>query len=383
MLELLSLSMLISPLSLDLALTITAILTFLSYIRRYEHIDAMILSLILLILTKLGLSEVVSFTSIFILIGHRFAKGSLLSLVVYFLLTLLYLTYLNNFLDWDYRYVVLLSLLSSLSASLMESVNARPLLILLTVSTTLSVFYVYALRAPILQIAMAFLISFLLSLTALKAGVADESGLMSATLIGVIVIVYTDLRFFLVLLSFYVIGSAVTKYKYSLKAEKGIAEQAGGARGFANVFSNSLPSLFFAINYGVFKLYPLAIAFTSSISTALGDTMASEVGKTSERVYLITNFKRVKPGVSGGVSLRGEISAFVGCTIVSLLAFLLGVVDLKGFLFSTTFGFIGVHVDSVLGATLEKKGVLNNSGVNFLATLSSGFLSYVVCQYYC
>jgi uncharacterized protein (TIGR00297 family) len=378
MLEIVSLSMLISPLSTDLVIVLTAIVTFVAYIRRYKDFDAVLLSLILLLLTKIGLSSVVSFTSIFILIGHRFVRGAISAIAIYFALSLIYLLYLNFFLNWEINYIVLLAVISSLSASLMESIKAKPMLTLLAVSTSLAVFHVYALNVPLWQIALAFTISFILSLSALKAKIADESGLMSATLIGLITIVYTDIRYFLVLLAFYVIGSAVTKYRYSLKAERGIAEQAGGARGFANVFSNSLPALFFAMNYGVFKMDVFSVAFTASVATALGDTMASEVGKTADKVYLITNFKRVKPGESGGISLIGEVSAFLGCFIVSFTAFLLGIVNLKGLIIATIFGFIGVHVDSFLGATLEKKGVLNNAGVNLFATLSSGLLALVV-----
>ena len=378
MLEIVSLSMLISPLSTDLVIVLTAIVTFIAYIRRYKDFDAVLLSLLLLLLTKIGLSSVVSFTSIFILIGHRFVRGAISAIAIYFALSLIYLLYLNFFLNWEINYIVLLAVISSLSASLMESIKAKPMLTLLAVSTSLAVFHVYALNVPLWQIALAFTISFILSLSALKAKIADESGLMSATLIGLITIVYTDIRYFLVLLAFYVIGSAVTKYRYSLKAERGIAEQAGGARGFANVFSNSLPALFFAMNYGVFKMDVFSVAFTASVATALGDTMASEVGKTADKVYLITNFKRVKPGESGGISLIGEVSAFLGCFIVSFTAFLLGIVNLKGLIIATIFGFIGVHVDSFLGATLEKKGVLNNAGVNLFATLSSGLLALVV-----
>ena len=378
MLEIVSLSMLISPLSTDLVIVLTAIVTFIAYIRRYKDFDAVLLSLLLLLLTKIGLSSVVSFTSIFILIGRRFVRGAISAIAIYFALSLIYLLYLNFFLNWGINYLVLLAVISSLSASLMESIKAKPMLTLLAVSTSLAVFHVYALNVPLWQIALAFTISFILSLSALKAKIADESGLMSATLIGLITIVYTDIRYFLVLLAFYVIGSAVTKYRYGLKAERGIAEQAGGARGFANVFSNSLPALFFAMNYGVFKMDVFSVAFTASVATALGDTMASEVGKTADKVYLITNFKRVKPGESGGISLIGEVSAFLGCFIVSFTAFLLGIVNLKGLIIATIFGFIGVHVDSFLGATLEKKGVLNNAGVNLFATLSSGLLALVV-----
>ena len=376
MLEIVSLSTLTSPLSIDLTIIIMLLIASISYLKRYRDFDAILLSLTITILTRLGLSEVL-LTSIFILIGHRFVRGSISSLAIYFSLSILYLSYLNIFLNWSFNYMILLALVSSLSASLMESIDARPLLIILTVSTTLAVFHVYALDIQFTQIALAFLFSFLLSFLALKFKIADESGLMSATLIGVITIVYSDIRYFLTLLVFYVLGSAITKYKYGLKLERGIAEQSGGARGFANVFSNSLPALFFAMNYGVFKNEVFTLAFVASISTALGDTMASEVGKTADKVYLITNFRLVEPGTSGGVSMVGEISALIGCSTVSAFAMLMGLIDVRGFIISTLLGFFGVHIDSILGATLERMGYLNNSGVNFISTLSSGLLSLV------
>ena len=108
--------------------------------------------------------------------------------------------------------------------------------------------------------------------------------------------------------------------------------------------------------------------------------MASEVGKTAEKVYLITNFKRVEPGVSGGISLLGEIAALMGCLIVCISAVLLGVLSVKLAIVAFLAGFIGVHVDSILGATLEKKGYLNNAGVNFFATLSSGLFCYLLLK---
>jgi len=378
MLEILSLSMLISPLSLDLTILISTALCLISYFRKYEHTDALILSTVLLFLSKLGMSIVVSSASIFIVLGHRFVKNTLQSLLVYFILSISYLTYLNHFLHWDWNYILLLSLFATLSASLMESIRSNPLLILLGLSTSLAVFHVYALSVPFWQIFLAFAISFILSLIALKVRIADESGLMSATLIGVVTIVYTDLRFFILLITFYIIGSAVTKFKYDLKLKRGIAEHEGGARGFANVFSNSLPALFFAMNYGIFKMDAFALAFTSSIATALGDTMASEIGKTADKVYLITNFKRVDPGESGGISFIGEVSALLGSLIVSSFAFILGILKLDWILISTFLGFLGVHIDSILGATLERKGFLNNAGVNLIATLSSGLLALAI-----
>jgi len=102
--------------------------------------------------------------------------------------------------------------------------------------------------------------------------------------------------------------------------------------------------------------------------------MASEIGKAEEKVYLITNFSRVEPGTSGGISVKGEFAALFGCIVTALLSLLLGIIGFDVLLPVTLSAFAGVHIDSLLGATLEKKGYLTNSAVNFLGTLSAGII---------
>ncbi len=370
------------PLKPIYAILILLIVAILSRKRDKVLRDVSILSTLLLALTYLGLSKPIVLASMFILLGHKFKRNVIWNILIYTILGFAFFVIYDHFnhLNWGLEYIVFLSLMGGLTASLIESVGGNEVVILLAVATVYTIFHIYAIEVPLDQLAVAFAISFILSLLATKSGVADESGLLSATLIGTLTIVFSDIRFFVILLLFYGIGSAVTKYKYSVKLARGIAEQAGGARGYANVFSNSLPALFFVMNYGVFKSDLFLTAFVASIATALGDTMASEVGKTAEKVYLITNFKRVEPGVSGGISLLGEIAALMGCSVVCLSAVLLGVLSVKLAIVAFLAGFIGVHVDSILGATLEKRRYLNNAGVNFLATLSSGLFCYLLLK---
>jgi uncharacterized protein (TIGR00297 family) len=319
----------------------------------------------------------------FILAAHEFRRNTIQNISLFTIFGFAYFIYyaIITSKPLDLNYLFFLSLVGGLTAALIESVDVetdKRSTLLLGVATVYLIFNIYAYQTSMLDLAIAFAISFLLSLTATKAGVADESGLMSATLIGTLVIVFTDIRFFAVLLSFYIAGSASTKYRHSLKVERGIAEPAGGARGYANVFGNSLAALFFAINYGFYRTEIFLVSFVASVAAALGDTMASEIGKTAEKTYLITNFRRVKPGVSGGVSLKGEAAAAIGSFIVISTALTLQIMDLRGAMMAFAAGFIAVHVDSLLGATLEEKGYLTNSGVNFLATLSSGGLCYLL-----
>jgi uncharacterized protein (TIGR00297 family) len=344
--------------------------------------------LVILLLIVLGLvvEHYIIGVSIFILLANELLHNHLsnpklerinplIKIGLFSLSTFMYLYYLLrfNFINFDLNFLIFLSLLGGISSALIKSIeteNDDRVTLITSAFTVFLIFSIYGISANLKELLMAFLLSFGLSLTAMRAGVADESGLLSATLIGTLIIVFTDIRFFLILLSFYIIGSLATKYKYSQKELLGVGEPAGGARGYSNVFANSLPALFFAMNYGVYGYEIFLLSFIASISCALGDTMASEIGKTSRDVYLITDFSKVIPGESGGISIKGEVSAFLGCLIVSVLAFLLGIIPAKDVFIPLLAGFIAVHVDSILGATLEKMGHLSNSGVNFLATSS-------------
>ncbi len=365
-----------------LIFAITFIVT-LFYSSRFsgEYFKVLMTSTVLAGLACVMQKEII-YASIFLLFFYEFRKNILVDIAIYTSAGILYFSLFSliNGIFLAPEYIIFISLAGALTAALVETVRVeeKRVAMLIGVATTFAIFRIYIPSASLLDLTFAFAVSFVLSLLALKAKIADESGLISATIVGTITILFTDIRFFSVLLLFYILGSAVTKYKYSLKTSLGIAEPSGGARGFSNVFGNSLAPLFFAMNFGVTRESTFALAFISSVAAALGDTMASEVGKTAKNVYLITNFKKVKPGTSGGISLIGELSAIFGCFMTFLFSLLLGLADLNYALPVILSSFLGIHVDSFLGATLEKKGYLNNSAVNFIATLFSGLFCYLL-----
>jgi uncharacterized protein (TIGR00297 family) len=214
-----------------------------------------------------------------------------------------------------------------------------------------------------------------LGIGAYFAKAADSDAVLSETIICLLVILFGGLPWFLLLLAFYLLGGGFTHYGYAYKRALGIAQSRGGVRGYKNVYSNSLIPLAMAICYGVYGSEMFIYAFIGSVATANGDTLASEIGETSRsKPRMITTLKETEPGVDGGVTPLGEAASFAGALLISLLAAGTGMVGSFGIVAGTIGGFLGTNFDSLLGATLQSRGMLSNNGVNLVATAFGALL---------
>lgn len=212
--------------------------------------------------------------------------------------------------------------------------------------------------------------------------VLDKEGNIFSFILGLVVGLFGGLYWLILLLTFVVLGFIGTKFKYETKKKRGVAEKRRGKRGWYNVLANGLiPAIiaFFSPQLGTTGI----IMYTTSLAVATSDTLASEIGVLSDDVYLIINpFKRVKPGLDGGVSLLGQGAAFSGAFLISLISLLLIPFgnpeferNISNFLFPFFFGFIGCQIDSVLGATLEREGYIGKGGVNFFSIALGSLLA--------
>jgi len=288
-----------------------------------------------------------------------------------------------------FQLIFFISVIGAVTGALLECVSTKihdnitvpigsAMAMWLFVSFGYSVSYTYML--------LAFAFALVLGYLAYRAGIADMSGLLSATLVGVLIIAFTDVWWFLLLLTFYLLGGGFTKYKYKYKQSRGIAQGKGGARGYKNVFSNSLVAIVASIGYTIFPHVAniFLYIYLGSVATATGDTLASEIGTTYKgKPRMITTLKEVEPGVDGGVSSLGEIAAISGSIVIALFALLFRVIEINpyyllGMLIITISGFVGTNIDSLLGATMQKRGILSNNGVNLAATIAGGVVAGVM-----
>jgi len=208
---------------------------------------------------------------------------------------------------------------------------------------------------------------------------ASVAGMLTGVLLGLLTIVLGGYGWFAVLISFFAIGGLSTKFRYEEKESIGVAEDNNGARGSGNVLGNAAVAIVAVLGYaasaeGLLPGNPepalFLFAFAGSVATAMSDTLSSEIGSVFDRPRLITTFEPVDPGTDGGVTWQGEIAGLAGGLIVAGIAYgLFPEVTLSGAAIIAAAGFVGMTVDSLLGATLEGT-LISNQGVNFLATLS-------------
>ena len=180
---------------------------------------------------------------------------------------------------------------------------------------------------------------------------------------------------------FFIIGVGVTAWKSKIKQEIGLAETNHNKRTAAQVFANaglagvigSFHYCFPSININA----PLLIA--ACFSSATADTVSSELGNIyGSRFYDILNWEKTVRGDNGVVSVEGTLFGIAGSIFISLLYGLFYKWD-SGIAIIILAGVIGNMADSVLGATLERKVLINNNSVNFLNTCIASLFAYMLC----
>ena len=250
------------------------------------------------------------------------------------------------------------------------------MLSLVGVSMTIVLFEDLEFLVDLRTLAFAILLCAAFGYFAYRAKTIDLTGVFSAVLFGVILISFTGtVTWFIVLLVFFILGSAFTKFKYSEKEFLGVAQGKHGKRGYKNAFANAGVGVAAAILYGVTGDLLYAAVFLGSVATATADTMASEIGVIGGTPRMITTLKRCPPGTNGGVTLAGEAACAVGALIIAGLGFLFGIAPWYVCLVAAVAGVVGTNLDSLYGALLENRGVFGNSGTNLLATLSGGLVA--------
>jgi len=203
-----------------------------------------------------------------------------------------------------------------------------------------------------------------------KAHTVTSTGAVTGAVIGTAIAVTAGWPGWVLLLATFLAASITSRLGLRRKTLLGIAEERRGRRGAGNAIANTGFATAAALLSVLSIERDLAVlAFVAALVAGGSDTIASEIGKAwGRRTWLFPTFQRVAPGTSGALSLQGTVAGIVGACLLAGLAIAVGLVPRTALLAVVAGATIGSLAESLLGATLEAPGILNNDMLNFLNT---------------
>lgn len=126
-------------------------------------------------------------------------------------------------------------------------------------------------------------------------------------------------------------------------------------------------------------MMPLFTIALAALAESVADTTSSEFGQVfGGSPRMITTLRKVDAGTDGAVTLLGTLVGILAAAGVAAAGTWALSGDRTMFWLSCAGGVFGLLFDSLLGATFEKAGWLNNDAVNFLSTTAAAILVIVV-----
>lgn len=197
----------------------------------------------------------------------------------------------------------------------------------------------------------------------------DRSGAIGGGILGVLMIWFGGWGAFLLLLTFFLFGTLVTRYEYELKLAQGYAQENLGIRSARHALANCGWALALAV-YGAWsgRTEIAGVGIAAALATALADTVSSELGPLfGRKPFLLTDWRTVPPGTDGAVSVEGTLLGVGAALVTAVLATLFCVTGLFGLPLVVIGATVGFLAESYITARAD--GNWDNEILNLLNTM--------------
>lgn len=200
-----------------------------------------------------------------------------------------------------------------------------------------------------LQFVSGLVLSSLIGLLAYRRRSLSRSGVVGAVIVGTAIFGFGGWVWGMLLIAFFVLSSLLSRYKQAVKARLSEKFAKGGQRDLGQALANGGIGALISVAH-LFHPHPaMFAAFVGAMATVNADTWATELGVLSlGPPRLLTTWRPVEPGTSGGVSPLGTLATIAGALAIGLAAALLVAVD----------GALGGAANALLGMEGVLGGVL-------------------------
>lgn len=187
------------------------------------------------------------------------------------------------------------------------------------------------------------------------------------------------------LATLFVLTFVATRLGRQRKQTLGLAESPQGrnaAQVIANLGAAGLIAAFATWHSGQ-PGWAITMPILAALAEATADTLASEIGQAfGGTPRLLTRLHPVPPGTDGAISLLGTVAGGTGAAIVTLVGVFAVRIDGRAALTVFLAAIAGLFFDSLLGATVERRGWLDNDHVNFFSTLFAALMALVLHRFF-
>src|ERR1035437_6131848 len=125
----------------------------------------------------------------------------------------------------------------------------------------------------------------------------------------------------------------------------------------------------------------LHILILAVLAEATADSVSSEIGQAfGGRPILLTTLRRVETGVDGAITMTGTVAGILAATIVIGAGAWTMHLHADQVCIALAAATLGLFFDSLLGATVERKGWIGNDLVNFASTAFAAAIVFPVTR---